>query len=1208
MLAMRILGANAAAAAIVEAREPDTELVTRVRYRATLPGVDVAYYWAKGRPDGPELEYDFILAPHADLQGLRLAFEGVQYVRVAPDGDLLLGVRGGEVRQTRPVAFQKGLALAAAFRVDGNIVSFEVPAYDPNYELVIDPVFRYASFLGGSNWDYPRKIVTDAAGHVFIAGETNSPNFPVTADALRKRCGTDGHCDGLQDMFVTRLNASGAIEYSTYLGGNSRDYVVAMALGAQGDLYIAGTTDSSDLPLDRHHGPNAGTRPGARIVKLAPDGSVALSLGFTDENPRFALVDFGVDSKGFLYLLTSQRTSQPPASSKWYRLSPDGSQVLSRVLLPWLATSMVVSPSGEVTFAGQVTPEQNVTASGGFQLAFGGAVDGFVASYSASGRLLASSFLGGAGYDRIDSIEMGPTGDYYVTGFTEQMFDPMVNPLSSNPQTTLVARISSGLQTLYYAVGLGTRETARIKPAPDGGLLAVTPGSPGRLYRLNPEGSKFDSVSILPVAESQRAEYIAIAADAEGRAWVTGWTSPDYQVGLMTPPPSTAAAAQPSSGGASETVIWQIEFAAPALMVGPQEIRMQTSPGNNGHFTFTVAAAQQPLPLDSMVEVSFEDDWLVFDAQRRSAYVYLLEGRFSLEAYASGPPPLVDGVARSALLVRPLESAEPMRISVEARTEPDDFRYFPTVVQMKGSTLDENSPVASLVFDPRVLRAVVDGTPWLTLLPSSSNSVVLRADGRELASGFHIGYVRLERRDNGEVLTRVPVFLTWLVAPLQVLPGSLDLELPVGSTELITATVVVNRRPVARPVGRVLPATLLSKQGDWLEVVTNPLQIPGPVTIAVSAAGLPAGLHQGSFTLSSGVGGNPNGDVTVRVNLNVVERPMLSVSTGTLHFRYPAHDPVTIRPPAQEIVIESGNGMPTQVALSLSSFDYSISPRVGLTPLRVRVERGAVIDRAPLERLEIRASQQGVTDRNTRIVPLVFSIGDLRPRIDALVDPFTGGPLRLTPGSHFAILGASLGAGPWVAPENQGLPDRTPQTASLPQTLMGFFRIRSMTASRIEAFLPLTTSPLRSVSVQVSVEGNLSNVVTVPVVSAAPVLPLRTGGRAVAWNANGVENSPGNAALPGSLMRVRCFGLGDVSGEHPPRAEPSREELPTVVKVTAQLGSAAATVLRSTLEVGAIGSYIVEFRVPAEIAPGDYALQITADGTTSSSALISIGR
>lgn len=1207
MLAMRTLGASAAAHAVVEARGADTALPTRVRYREILPGVDVAYYWAHNQPDGSNLEYDFILAPHANLRGVRLAFEGARYVRVAPDGDLVLGVRDGEVRQTRPVAFQNGRALPASFRLDGNLVSFEVPGYNPNEELIIDPVFRYASFLGGSNWDYPRKIATDTAGRVFIVGETNSPNFPVTADAPRKRCGADGLCDGLSDMFVTRLGPNGALEYSTYLGGNAHDTVVAIALGAAGEPYVAARTSSTDLPLDRHMGPNAAASPAARIVKLAPDGSVAFSFGFTDEDARFTLMDFGVDAEGFLYLLTSLQTNRPPASSKWYRISPDGSRVLSRVVLPWVARSMVVSPSGGVTLVGDAQPEHGLVASGGFQVAFGGVADGFVASYNSAGRLLASSFLGGPGYDRLDSIEAGPAGDFYVTGFTEQVFEPMLNPLSPNAQTTLVARISPDLRTLSYVVGLGTREPASIKPAPDGALLAVTPGQPGRLYRLNAEGSAFSSVSIIPVVATQSTEGVAVAADSEGRAWVTSWTSAESQgqASFMTPPPTTPGAAQRSSGGAAETMIWLVEFAPPTLMVGPQDIRMHTSPGNNGGFTFTVAAAQQPLPLNSLVELSFADDWMVFGERGRTTYAYLIDGAFSLQANANRQPPLVDGVARSALLVRPLESAEPIRVPLEARTEPETARHFPSVVQMKGSTLDDIPPGASLTFDLRVLRAVVEGAPWLTQFPSSTDSISLRADARELPSGIHVGYIRLERRDNGELAARVPVFLTWLVASLQVLPGSLDLELPVGSTDLLTATVLVNRRPSARPVGRVLPAALLSKEGDWFRVLTDPLQIPGPVTIEVSAAGLPAGLHQGSFTLSTGGSGNGGGDVTVRVTLNVVEAPLLSVSAGTLHFRYPARDPVTIRPPAQEILIDSGNGTPTQVSLISWASDYSISPRSGMTPLRVRVERGWVFDREPLAQLQIQASQSGSTTRSTRSVPLVFSIGEVRPRIDAVVDPLTGGPLRLTPGSYLTILGESLGAGPWSIQGNRSLPDRTGQ---VPQTMVSVLALRSVTASRIEAFFPLMSYQFSSFNIAVSVDGNQSNTVTVPVVAAAPALPLRPGGQAVAWNADGAQNSPEQAALPGSLIRVRCFGLGNVTGANLPNSWPATQALPTVLPVTAQLGSTAATVVSSTLEVGAIGSYIVEIRLPAELAPGDYPLQITADGTTSGSALISVGR
>lgn len=84
----------------------------------------------------------------------------------------------------------------------------------------------YATFRGGSKFDWGRSIAVDAAGNAYITGQTTSPDFPVTGKAFQRnlaqlncpRCGIDNY-----DAFVAKLNPSGsALVYSTYLGGASK--------------------------------------------------------------------------------------------------------------------------------------------------------------------------------------------------------------------------------------------------------------------------------------------------------------------------------------------------------------------------------------------------------------------------------------------------------------------------------------------------------------------------------------------------------------------------------------------------------------------------------------------------------------------------------------------------------------------------------------------------------------------------------------------------------------------------------------------------------------------------------------------------------------------------------------------------------------------------------------------------------------------------
>jgi hypothetical protein len=101
----------------------------------------------------------------------------------------------------------------------------------------------YSTFLarGSANG-----IAVDSHGNATVVGATDSVDFPVTPDALQAtnhRGGSNG-----SDAFVTRLKPDGSdLIYSTYFGGNGDDYGNAIALDSVGDIYVTGSTTSTDL-------------------------------------------------------------------------------------------------------------------------------------------------------------------------------------------------------------------------------------------------------------------------------------------------------------------------------------------------------------------------------------------------------------------------------------------------------------------------------------------------------------------------------------------------------------------------------------------------------------------------------------------------------------------------------------------------------------------------------------------------------------------------------------------------------------------------------------------------------------------------------------------------------------------------------------------------------------------------------------------------
>ncbi|MBN1145858.1 MAG: SBBP repeat-containing protein [Anaerolineales bacterium] len=109
-----------------------------------------------------------------------------------------------------------------------------------------DGALDFATTLGGSGIDEGRGIALDGSGQAIIAGHTTSQNFPITEDPYQSRN------RGANDAFVARLDLGNApsnrLTYSTYLGGASNDLAEGLAIDAQGDALIVGESSSADFP------------------------------------------------------------------------------------------------------------------------------------------------------------------------------------------------------------------------------------------------------------------------------------------------------------------------------------------------------------------------------------------------------------------------------------------------------------------------------------------------------------------------------------------------------------------------------------------------------------------------------------------------------------------------------------------------------------------------------------------------------------------------------------------------------------------------------------------------------------------------------------------------------------------------------------------------------------------------------------------------
>ena len=511
----------------------DIPTYRKVRVEGVYSGVDLVYYGNQR-----ELEYDFVVAPGAAPESIRLAYEGVEDLRVEPGGDLVLRTELGEIRQYSPSVYQEVGGLlkripAAHVLLGGREVGFQVKDYDRGRPLVIDPRLSYSTLLGGSAAELGAAIAVDSSGSAYVTGLTVSLNFPVVSPYQ----GTAGPA---MDTFVTKLNPTGtALVYSTYLHGRDGDVAArTIAVDSAGSAYVGGLTTSTSLP----------TTVGAYRTTTS-------DTCCTD---------------GFLT-----------------KLSPTGSQLVYSTYLAGAKDDEVIAlaldAAGAVYAVGETESSANYPiTSGVFQAAFAGVSDAFVTKLNPTGAGLAySTFLGGSGTDRGTGVVVDSAGSAYVAGYTESTAfpttpgayqaaggqrDAFVTKLNSAGSAPVYSsRFGGSGDDLAFSIALDTQGSTYIVgrsisanfPVTAGAYQTTNKGSnDGFALKLNPSGASRVYATLFGGIGSDIPWWVAV--DPSGNAYVTGQTaSADF--------PMSADATQNARAGTQDAFVVKVNPAGAAL-------------------------------------------------------------------------------------------------------------------------------------------------------------------------------------------------------------------------------------------------------------------------------------------------------------------------------------------------------------------------------------------------------------------------------------------------------------------------------------------------------------------------------------------------------------------------------------------------------------------------------------------------------------------
>jgi centrosomal CEP192-like protein/beta-propeller repeat-containing protein len=351
----------------------------------------------------------------------------------------------------------------------------------------------YSTYLGGTGDDEAVRVAVDSSGQAYIAGFTNSLDFP-TAGPLQGSngggaCGTTAFPAPCYDAFVAKLNASGSnLVYSAYLGGTGDDFASSIAADSNGNAYVGGLTSASNFPvtygtLQTSYG--GGPFDGF-VAKINPTGSSLIYSTYLGGSGEDHVNGIAIDGSGDAYLAGQTNAANFPVKGGFEaqytaascgsalsnascfegfvsELNPTGTALVYSSYLGGTAASygsdVALDSSGAAYVTGWTTSKDFPVTQGAYDTAWGGANEAFVAKIAPGGGALSyATYLGDIYPDQANAIAVDGSGNAWIAGFTYGGKFPVASPLQAangGLYDAIVSEINPTGSALLFSTYLG---------------------------------------------------------------------------------------------------------------------------------------------------------------------------------------------------------------------------------------------------------------------------------------------------------------------------------------------------------------------------------------------------------------------------------------------------------------------------------------------------------------------------------------------------------------------------------------------------------------------------------------------------------------------------------------------------------------------------------------------------------------------------------
>jgi gliding motility-associated-like protein len=386
------------------------------------------------------IKYDLVLAPGADPTAIQFTYEGADDLMLR-DGVLVVGTSLGRMTERIPLAWQdingSRVHVECAYVLEKGVVGIRPGAYDPAYELVIDPTLEFATYSGSFSDNFGYTATFDNAGYLYSGSTAFNPGYPVTTGAYQSEW-----AGGATDIALTKYDTTGSfLVWSTYLGGSGTELPHSLFVDNNDQLLVLGTTGSSNFPTTTNafdQSFNGGT-------ELPLSG---LAVNFTNGSDLIIsrLSSDGAALLGSTYLGGSANDGLNTAQGLKFNYADE---VRGEILLDASGNAWVVTTTRSTDMP--VTPDAAQPTFGG------GTHDGYIARLDPMLTTLQyASYLGGSAADAIYSADLDQQGRLYVCGGTRSSDLPAssgaVSTTLSGGTDAFAARLAAtgALESLTY--------------------------------------------------------------------------------------------------------------------------------------------------------------------------------------------------------------------------------------------------------------------------------------------------------------------------------------------------------------------------------------------------------------------------------------------------------------------------------------------------------------------------------------------------------------------------------------------------------------------------------------------------------------------------------------------------------------------------------------------------------------------------------------